>query len=380
MKRRIYFISRKLDNSNSGGILLRKKNIELLEKSGFEVLKCSSNKEFCDFYEDYNFNNKFPLILQRLGIYDDYMTDWANKLYNKINNLLTNEDIVFCTTGGELSTLKIGYLAKKNQKCKFVIHFHDPILHLKYDGEQFIKLAGFYFKRLKAFKKYLSKADLIITTSKTFYNALIEEYGVSKSKIINNYFGYIYKIDIPKDKKTDRDKINIVYGGAFQKLQSPEILAEVISEFKNIYVYYVGNYKNYEPLKKYFDKENITFLDSMSYIDFAKFMQLNADLGFVPLVGDYLKFCVPSKIYENINLGIPILGLLPYGDAMNIINENNYGKAFYYKDTEGFRKFLENLSNEPEILNSYKEKIYIDRDKWHIENLFVEVIDRLKSL
>jgi len=65
---------------------------------------------------------------------------------------------------------------------------------------------------------------------------------------------------------------------------------------------------------------------------------------------------------------------------MNIINENNYGKAFYYKDTEGFRKFLENLSNEPEILNSYKEKIYIDRDKWHIENLFVEVIDRLKSL
>ena len=63
----------------------------------------------------------------------------------------------------------------------------------------------------------------------------------------------------------------------------------------------------------------------MPHNEFLKFMIENIDIGFVSLANDYLGACVPSKIYEYINLGLPIIGALPNGDGLDIINKNNYG-------------------------------------------------------
>ena len=295
-----------------------------------------------------------------------------------VEELFVKDDYVYATTGGELSTLKLGYLLKKTKGLKFIIHFHDPILYLKYQGLQFIHNTGFYYFREKALRKYLQAADLIITTSKTFYTTLIEEFNVDNNKIINNYFGYINKLELKQG--FDISKIKIVYGGVFDRLQKPEILAKLLEKQNNCIINYVGEYKNYIPLQKYLDKQNINFYDNMPYNDYVNFATSNCNVGFVPLVEDYLKFCVPSKIYELINMGIPILGLLPDGDAMDIINKNGYGKAFKHNELDKFKNFVDELVEKPEELLKFRENILKDRDNWFIGNKFRDVITRISDL
>lgn len=378
--KRIFFLTRFWGDDNSGGVLLRKENVRLLKNAGFDV-KIASSTPLSDYFVDYNFNQKFHLILQRFGIIEDYLIFWADKLYDKLKNDVQEQDIIYTTTGGELSTLRLGYFLKINTKAKLVIHFHDPILYLTYDNEQFIPLKGFYYQRYKALKKYLAAADLIITTSKTFYNTLINQFNIDFNKIINNYFGYIHKIDDLKiEKKISNDVINIVYGGAFQKLQSPEILAHIVAGNQKVKLTYLGKHHNYKPLDEFRNIKNIEFLKPLSYLDYIKYMKDNADIGFVPLVGNYLKFCVPSKIYELINLGLPILGMLPKGDAMNIININKFGNAFYYNDFIGVKEFINEIINNSDILIEIKNNILSQRDKWHIQNLYQEVISRILQL
>lgn len=378
--KKVFFLTRFWGDDNSGGVLLRKENVRLLKNAGFDVKIASSNPS-SDYFINYNFNQKFHLILQRLGFIEDYLIFWADKLYDKLKNDVQKKDIIYATTGGELSTLRLGYHLKINTNAKLVIHFHDPILYLTYDNEQFIPLKGFYSKRCKALKKYLLAADLIITTSKTFFNTLINQFNVDPGKIINNYFGFIHKIDdLTTEKKISSDVINIVYGGAFQKLQSPEILAKVVAGNEKVKLTYLGKHHNYKPLDEFRNIKNIEFLEPLSYLDYIEYMKDNADIGFVPLVGDYLKFCVPSKIYELINLGIPILGMLPKGDAMDIININKFGKAFYYNDFIGVKEFINKVINNSDILIEIKKNIISQRDKWHIQNLYQEVINRLLQL
>ncbi len=376
----LYFITRFWGEKNSGGILLRKENVKYLQQAGFNTFIITTNAKNEDniFSYPFDFQNKLPHILVKLGLSEDYLNSWANIAYNDLKNKVGQDDYVYATTGGELSTLKLGYLLKKTKGLKFIIHFHDPILYLKYQGLQFIHNTGFYYFREKALRKYLQAADLIITTSKTFYTTLIEEFNVDNNKIINNYFGYINKLELKQG--FDISKIKIVYGGVFDRLQKPEILAKLLEKQNNCIINYVGEYKNYIPLQKYLDKQNINFYDNMPYNDYVNFATSNCNVGFVPLVEDYLKFCVPSKIYELINMGIPILGLLPDGDAMDIINKNGYGKAFKHNELDKFKNFVDELVEKPEELLKFRENILKDRDNWFIGNKFRDVITRISNL
>ena len=92
-------------------------------------------------------------------------------------------------------------------------------------------------------------------------------------------------------------------------------------------IYYIGNSKNYEPLNK-----NIHFVD--------EFMCENIDIGFLSLVKDYYGACVPSKLYEYLNLEVPIIAALPEGDALDIINTKSYGKACIYDDIKGLKNII----------------------------------------
>jgi len=53
-------------------------------------------------------------------------------------------------------------------------------------------------------------------------------------------------------------------------------------------------------------------------------MNVSIDVGSVSLFNDYLGACVASKIYEYINLEIPIISALPLDDGKDIINAIGY--------------------------------------------------------
>jgi len=368
-----------------GGPLLRKGQADNFKKIGWDIVVVMPNYGSNELkIEDdihlisYGKNQRIASILERIGIYEDYLDKWVKNTYEYLKDKVKKDDIIFATSGGELGMIKLGSLLKDKISCKFVMNFHDPLDYSIVNG---LKLDNkFHISREKQEYKHLKNSDLIITSSKTNQKSLVSKYPQWNNKIFNNYFGYIAKLDINKFHKKVSDKLRIAYVGNMGDLQKPEILYEVYKRAKveNLEVYFIGNSENYKPLQNIVD-DNVKFIDFLPHEEFLRFMIENIDIGFVSLTSDYLGACVPSKIYEYINLGLPMIGALPDGDGKDIINNNQYGMACSYDDIDGLINAIKRFQDKV-FLENIRNFILNDRDKWFMENRIKELNVFLREL
>lgn len=384
---KIWFLTRTLyPYQKTGGGQIRLGQINALNELGWDVIVVIPNYGKSEYRIDKNiwctpFPNslKWANRLQRIGFYEDFLDPWVESTYEYLKQKITKKDFLFATSGGELGPIKLASLLKEEIGCKVIINFHDPLSYSIIDG---LKINNkFHVSREKQEAKYLKNVDLVITSSQRYQDILQKKYPKLKNKIHNNYFGYVNKTDMPQYKKIKSDKLRIAYVGAMSPLQKPEILYEAYNRLdrniqSSIQIYYIGNTKDYKPFQNIKD---VVYIDYLEQNDFIKFMQEHIDIGFVSLTSDYLGACVPSKIYEYINLGLPIIGALPNGDGRDIINNNQYGIANYYGDIEGLieamKRFLDN-----EFLNSVRNNVIKDKEDWNMKNKILEVHHLLESL
>lgn len=317
------------------------------------------------------------LLWERLGINEDYLDSWVSSALKLLKNRMSRNDIVFASTGGELGTVKLASLLKKYSGCKLVVNYRDPMQAATYWELKIDK--KFHVNRDKAEKKYISEADLILTSSATFNDALSEKYPSLKAKITNNYFGFLtLSNDISLNKEVS-ETLKIVYAGRMGNLQKPEILMEAVNFSKNrekVEIFYIGDYQKYKPLKK---KSNVYMIEYMEHQQFSEFLLRKADVGFVSLAEEYLGFCLPSKIYEYINLALPVLAALPEGDAANIIKNRGYGYACHYADLECLGKAIDNFFEHGNLQN-IRDNLLRDREEWSMSRRIIEVDSLLKSI
>jgi hypothetical protein len=163
--------------------------------------------------------------------------------------------------------------------------------------------------------------------------------------------------------------------------QQPELLYRIFSAFdkpENLEIYFIGNSENYKPLKGIQHKQ-VKFINYLPHVEFLEFMMENIDVGFVSLSNDYLGACVPSKIFEYINLEIPMIGALPDGDGKDIINDFGDGVACKYHDIAGLveatKKFL-----DPLYFQYIKSNLSRDKDSWAMKSKITDVDHWLRKL
>lgn len=379
----IYYITRSYYPEITGGTIIRQKQVELLKKNGYNVIIVTlTNKKENEkidkneirIYISINILKVF-LKFERLGIVEDYLKKFGEKAEKILNQKVKAEDIIFTTSGGELECIKIGSILKKEKKCKFIINLHDPIDHTLVNG---ISLSKFYKLRDKIEKKYFSNADLIVTSTEYYCEILKKKYGYLEEKIMCNYFGYVKKLKIESkiNNKIANRKIRIGYGGTFSKIQSPEILAEACKNMENVEIYFVGDVLEYKEILKYKNYKNIFLLKKMELDKYLEFFDKNIDIGFLSLKGKYFSACIPSKLYEYINLEKPVLALLPKGDAYNIIEKNEIGEVSDEFSKEKLEELISKL-----IQKLIKKDIYIKlknvKNKYEMEKNFLKVIEKL---
>ena len=66
-------------------------------------------------------------FLERVGWFDDYLDPWVASALPYLSKIICKDDVIFCTSGGELGTIKLGALIKEETGCKFVVNFRDPL-------------------------------------------------------------------------------------------------------------------------------------------------------------------------------------------------------------------------------------------------------------
>lgn len=365
-KKRVIFLSRSFLPSTSGGVFARLKQIHFFLKQGFEVVVVSTgschSREKVEGHEVQVY--RFPIgpvrllrVTERIGLVDDYLSFWAAKAFAFLGNFVTKDDLIFATSGGEAAAFQLGARLKGLTSARLFLSFHDPIDYTLVNG---IKLDSKpHVPREKLESRCLQAADLIITSSDNFRESLIKKYPDLRNKIVNVYFGF--SSFLPVQKNTNR-KLRIVYAGHFGSLQAPEMLCEALNcldeTAKNrVEGLFIGNWENYAPLKKYANKKWIKFLPAMPQSECHRFLNVDCDLGFVPLKGDYLAACCPSKFFDYLSVGLPILGMLPNGDCHHMINELQLGISHSWKEPQAVATSLERLLSNPERLDQMKEAV-----------------------
>ncbi len=364
---KIYYLTRSYyPYQKGGGPIVRTGAVKYLKELGWDVVVIMPNyytREYIildDIWQipfNKRHSQKIASVLERIGVYEDYLDRWVASAFLYLKDKIEKDDILFATSGGELGMIKLASILKEEVQCKFVVNFQDPLNYGYMNGLRRDK--RFHIGREKFQKKYIQNSDLIVTSSKYYQNVIKGRFPKLSQRVYNNYFGFVEKVDLSRYKKQRSNKLRIAYAGIMSDTQKPELLYKAYKNLNvgDIELYFVGNIKNYKPLQNIED-DNVFFIDFLPHEEFLRFMSENIDVGFVSLTSEYYAACVPSKIYEYINLGLPMLGALPSGDGKNIINHFGFGLVCEPNDVEDLSenikkiKKLENLKRfEENILN-----------------------------
>mgnify|MGYP003851737923 FL=1 len=84
-------------------------------------------------------------------------------------------------------------------------------------------------------------------------------------------------------------------------------------------------------------------------------------LGYVSLGPTYFRNCIPSKIFDFISMQIPILAILPYGEAFELIREKKIGISIVPGDKHSLKLALEKFRDE----KFYRDSMEAQQDCWH---------------
>ncbi|MFX4237795.1 glycosyltransferase [Aliarcobacter butzleri] len=388
MKTKIYYLTRSYyPYQKGGGPLMRTGAVKYLKELGWDVIVVMPNYETKDFIIENDIwqipfkgkhIQKLASLFERVGIYEDYLDKWVQNAFEYLKDKITQDDIVFATSGGELGMIKLGSFLKNKTGCNFVVNFRDPLNYGYMNGLRRDKKP--HIGRVNAHEKYMQNADLIVTSSEYYSDTLKKRFNNLVDKIHNNYFGYIKEIDLSQYKKQPSDKLRIAYAGMMSSTQKPELLYEAYKKLysNDVEIYFIGNRKNYKPLQN-IEYNNIYFIDFLPHDEFLKFMCENIDVGFVSLVNDYYGACVPSKIYEYINLGLPMLGALPDGDGKEMINEFGFGLACKYDDVEKLSKNIATMM-DLKIIEKYEKNVLDKKIEFSMSEKIKEVDMLMRSL
>lgn len=391
--RKLFLINDKpIHSGYGGGKIIRQSQKKLFEKVGYEVWEIApviGKTDSIDFQKKIIYISqkkwiiKLSRILQKVNLIEDYLNLWIRKTLLHLEQFIKVKDIVFCMAGGELSTIKLGSILKKKIGCKFVINLHDPILFTSVEDEYIGSLASKIPQRSRDYieRKYFSNADIIIPSSETYSRALVKKYPQIKIEFC--HFGYhkVKKVKKVKKRITD-DSLQIVYGGSFSEIQKPEILIDAIlkGNITKVKLYLIGDHHLYPRLdiyKKSEYKGTINFMDQMSLEQYEEFVFNKIDIGFLSLVGSLSELCIPSKLYDYINLELPVLAAIK-GDAAQIIKDNKIGVVCKSEKDDIIKAI--NFFLESKNLEQAKKNIKKIKPNWSLKIKFQKALKLINQL
>ena len=210
---RLFYITRSYaPYDEGGGALMRRWTVDYLTDMGWDVQVVRPEYKQRRYYKKENvlnipfaqrYRQKLLSLLERIGWHEDYLDPWVKSSFPYLLKIIKKEDMIFCTSGGELGTIKLGSILKEKIGCKLIVNFRDP---LNYGYMQGIRRdMKPHVGRIGAQRKYLSNADLIVTSSKRYCKILQSGFPELGDKIHSNYFGFG---KFPKENNVKKHKIS----------------------------------------------------------------------------------------------------------------------------------------------------------------------------
>lgn len=245
----------------------------------------------------------------------------------------------------------MSYFASLLLKRKYSILVYDTYPDaLKNVG---LKENGFIFNMWSSInKKVFAKAEQVITIGDNMKLLLTKYVDADKIKVVPNWpssndFTPIKREDNKFLKKHGiEDKFIVMYSGNMGFTHSVDILMDVAIKMKdeeNVLFLFVGEGKKKADLIRTAEDNKLSNCMFLPFQDNTMFPYSlsSAHLGVVTLNEETAMLSVPSKTYNLMSAGVPILSISPQSSELSlIIKKHNNGMNFNSNEIENIASFI----------------------------------------
>lgn len=210
-------------------------------------------------------------------------------------------------------------------------------------------------------KSLFAKAQKVITLSEGMGKVLEGYVDSSKIKVVYNWSASeklhsIEKLTNPFVKQHGlEDKFIVLYSGNIGYTHNVECLVEIAKCLKDdpsILFLIIGEGKKKEMIQAMVSKARLTsflFLTWQSK-DVLPYSLSAADVAVITLNDDTAQVSVPSKTYNLLAVGAPLMCISPQNSELaRLINKFQNGSCFGKEDTENMAAYISKLKAHPEI-------------------------------
>ena len=280
-------------------------------------------------------------------------------------------DLVVTTSPPPLSSLP-GWMIAKLKRAELVYDVRDIWPDVAVEMGSFAK-GSLYYNVFKFIADFMYKHADIITTVSPGKVSKISEYVKNadrkqKSKssekvwlVGNGYDTEVesYQINEELIRKYDLDKkFTCVYVGNIGLAQGLDVLLNVASEtrHKDVQFLILGKGAEKEMIEKMAEEnglDQVKFCGVLPHEDIYTLLKY-ANLSFIPLKNANMKDSIPTKLYEALGIGCPVL-LVAEGDSCRILDETKLGRHISPDHPEEITTVFDKIVDDYEEIVRFRE-------------------------
>jgi len=387
MTKNIYFITESFPPLGRGGSIIRARFAKVLSENGWDVqvitqgqrkgffLKWEYDHEYRAHFKDLNIHYIDPSrwgvlgeVLSTLKLSPSLYMSWVRNTLKKLPDIVKTKDGIIWASHTDIACFYVALAMKKRFNFPLCLDFRDDYFDI--DISPFVR-----------------QADLFFTTTETIKKKLIDQYQLKPERISVIYNGYDQKMDIPNKEKSS-EPMKIVYAGtissyvkaerlnlAYQKLlrDHPELKGKI-----EIDVYGQKGYYFYLKYRKTL-VEGVNFKGFINHDELMGRLANEADIGYFSLADERYSYATPTKLFEYINLELPILAALPDGEAKNLIEKHDIGKVARYSDIDDLAQKIYEYYINPQERENITKNIRTIKNNYDIQIPANKMSEILKS-
>lgn len=299
-------------------------------------------------------------------------------------------DVVITTSPPPLVSIS-GWLIAKIKGAKLVYDVRDIWPDVALEMGSFSE-ESFFCKVFKMITDFMYKhADMITTVSpgkvEKIKQKLPKEMRDKVVLVPNGFDMNILESDVHEeiiDSYNLREGFNCVYIGNIGLAQGLGAIFEIAEKTKHknakFLLFGTGAEKNFLE-KRAAEKgyNNVMFCGVIPH-DEVYTLLTNAQLSFIPLKSSKMKDSVPTKIYESIGVGCPVL-LVAEGDSCDIVNETGLGVCVSPEKTEVLAETFDRVVDcYGDIVKNSSEAKKLMSSKYSRQQVAAEFENKLKQI
>ena len=215
-------------------------------------------------------------------------------------------------------------------------------------------------------RRMYAKARKISTITSGMKERIAKYVNKNKVNVVPIWTDNSFLKPIPKSEnvflKTHQieDKFIVMYSGNMGKAHPVEILIELALQFQNnteFFFLLIGGGDRYKEMEVLIAKNKLQNIKILPWQDTKTlpFTLSGADLALVTVGNEASDLSIPSKTYNLMSVGTPILCVAPQNSALARLVENEkIGEVFQNSDLQNIVDFIQKSKINFEFLNYYK--------------------------